>query len=157
MNIHDSLFAEKVVAPDSLQELLPAENPPPGFGQGVQEIVGAGGALGAIARYGLTVGVAKLVSPSVPWGVLTVNVLGSLLMGGLAGIGESRHVFTTEQRLFLFVGILGGFTTFSSITNDTFALLRAENYLGALANVGLSLALGLAAVAVGFVVGRTGA
>jgi len=120
-------------------------------------IVGAGGALGAIARYGVTTGVAKLLGPSFPWGVLTANVLGSLVIGVLAGIGESRHVFTTEQRLFLFIGVLGGFTTFSSITNDTLALLRAANYVGALGNVGLSLGLGLAAVAVGFVLGRAGA
>jgi CrcB protein len=119
-------------------------------------IVGVGGALGAIARYGVTIGVGKIVSPSFPWGVLTANVLGSLLIGVLAGIGESRHIFTIEQRLFLFIGVLGGFTTFSSITNDTLALLRAENYLAALANVGLSFVLGMSAVAIGFVVGRAG-
>ena len=120
-------------------------------------IVGAGGALGAITRYGITVGVGKITSPSFPWGVLTANVLGSLIIGVLAGVGESRHIFTTEQRLFLFIGFLGGFTTFSSITNDTMALVRASNYVGAFGNLALSLALGLTAVTIGYALGRAGA
>lgn len=113
-------------------------------------LVGAGGFIGAVARYGVIVGVGKFVNPAFPWGVLTANIVGSLLIGILAGIGESRHVFSTEARLFLFIGALGGFTTFSSITNDTIALVRASNYTAALGNIALSLILGLAAVAIGY-------
>ena len=72
----------------------------------------------------------------------------------LAGIGESRHVFSNEARLFLFIGLLGGFTTFSSITNDTLALVRDSNYLSAIGTVTLSLALGMAAVTVGYVLAK---
>jgi CrcB protein len=121
-------------------------------------IVGAGGFLGAAARYGVVVAVGKLVSqPAFPWGVLATNVAGSFIIGALAGIGDSRHIWSEQARLFLFLGLLGGFTTFSSISNDTLAMLRASNYVGAFGNVGLSLALGLAAVAVGYVAGKSGA
>ncbi len=118
-------------------------------------LVGAGGFLGAVSRYGVIVGMGRLLqTPAFPWGVLLANVAGSLIIGVLAGIGETRHVWSAETRLFLFIGVLGGFTTFSSITNDTLALLRGANYVGAIGNVGLSLALGLGAVGVGYVVGK---
>ena len=121
-------------------------------------LVGAGGALGAVARYGVTLAIGRLLSqPTFPWGVLVANVSGSLFIGVLAGIGDSRHVFSTEARLFLFIGLLGGFTTFSAISNDTLALLRVSNYVGALTNVCLTFALGLAAVGVGYVAGKAGA
>jgi CrcB protein len=117
-------------------------------------LIGTGGFIGAIARYGVIVGIGKLTSPSFPWSVLTANVAGSLLIGILAGIGESRHLFSTEARLFLFIGVLGSFTTFSSITNDTMVLIRTSNYAGALANIALSLVLGLTAVTIGYALAK---
>ena len=117
-------------------------------------LVGMGGFIGAASRYGVTLAVSRLLGqPSFPWGVLTVNVLGSLLIGVLAGIAETRQI-GPGARLFLFVGILGGFTTFSAITNDTLTLLRNAAYLSAAANVLLTVALGLAAVAVGYAAAR---
>ena len=117
-------------------------------------LVGMGGFIGAASRYGVTLAVSRLLGqPSFPWGVLTVNVLGSLLIGVLAGIAETRQI-GPGARLFLFVGILGGFTTFSAITNDTLTLLRNAAYLSAAANVLLSVALGLTAVAVGYAAAR---
>jgi CrcB protein len=118
-------------------------------------LVGAGGFLGAISRYAIVYWVGRLLqTPSFPWGVLAVNVVGSLVIGVLAGISEARNTFSEEVRLFLFLGLLGGFTTFSSITNDTMALIRSESYLQAAANVVLSLALGLVAVAIGYIIGK---
>ena len=118
-------------------------------------LVGAGGFLGAISRYAIIYWMGRLLqTPSFPWGVLAVNVTGSLFIGVLAGVSETRHVFSEEARLFLFLGLLGGFTTFSSITNDTLALLRAESYLQAAGNIALSVMLGLAAVAIGYVIGK---
>ena len=118
-------------------------------------LVGAGGFLGAVARYGMVTGVARLVSqPTFPWGVLAANVVGSLIIGVLAGLSESRNLFSAEARLFLFIGLLGGFTTFSSITNDTLTLVRESNYLSALGNVALSFVLGMAAVTVGYVLAK---
>jgi CrcB protein len=118
-------------------------------------LVGAGGFIGAVTRYGVTLGVDRILQqPSFPWGVLLANVAGSLIIGVLAGVGESRHVFSNEARLFLFIGLLGGFTTFSAITSDTLALVRASAYLNALGNVALSFGLGMAAVTVGYVVAK---
>jgi CrcB protein len=76
-------------------------------------------------------------------------VVGCLLIGFLAGMAESRAAFTPEIRLFIFVGILGGFTTFSSFALETFALARDTQTVAALANIGLQLALGLGAVWIG--------
>ncbi len=118
-------------------------------------LVGAGGFIGAASRYGVLVGVARLLGqPAFPWGVLAANVLGSLIIGVLAGLAESRQLFSPEARLFLFIGVLGGFTTFSSISNDTFVLLRNAEYLSAAGNVLLSVLLGLAAVALGYAAAR---
>ena len=118
-------------------------------------LVGAGGFIGAASRYGVLVGVGRLLGqPTFPWGVLAANVLGSLIIGVLAGLAETRQLFSPETRLFLFIGVLGGFTTFSSISNDTFMLLRNAEYLSAAGNVLLSVLLGLAAVALGYAAAR---
>jgi len=87
---------------------------------------------------------------SVRHGTLAVNVLGSLLIGLLAGIAESRPTFTTEARLFLIVGVVGGFTTFSAFAWETFALPRKS--VGAL-NIAVQLLLGLSAVWMGHLLG----
>ncbi len=114
-------------------------------------LVGAGGFIGAASRYGALVAVDRLFGhPAFPWGVLAANVIGSLLVGALAGLAETRLPLSPEARLFLFLGILGGFTTFSSITSDTLALLRNADYAAGAANIALSVALGLAAVAAGY-------
>lgn len=112
--------------------------------------VGLGGALGAVARYGVLSLTARIAPAGFPWGVLAANVAGSLIIGALAGWGSTRGGWGDGARLFLFIGVLGGFTTFSSITNDTLALLREGNALAALGNVALSLALGLGAAAIGY-------
>ena len=118
-------------------------------------LVGMGGFIGAASRYGVIAGVSRLAGqPSFPWGVLAVNVLGSLIIGVLAGLAETRQFLGPGARLFLFVGVLGGFTTFSAITNDTLTLLRNAAYLSAAANVLLSVVLGLAAVAIGYASAR---
>jgi CrcB protein len=85
-----------------------------------------------------------------PLGTLLVNVLGCLLIGLLAGLAEARDLFSHEMRLFLFVGLLGGFTTFSTFGLESFELLRAGNWGMALANVSAQVFLSLAAVWAGF-------
>ena len=113
-------------------------------------IVGAGSLLGGMLRYCLSIWVYRVLdNPWFPYGTLAVNGLGCLLMGFLAGLAESRLAFTTETRLFIFVGILGGFTTFSSFALETFSLARDTQSAAALLNIGLQLTLGLVAVWIG--------
>ena len=114
--------------------------------------VGAGGFLGALARYGLS-GIVHRFFPQTtfPVGTLTVNLLGCLLIGVLAGLVESRQLLGPEARVFAMIGLLGGFTTFSTFGYETFALLRDGENLRATANVGLSVVLGLAFVWLGYV------
>jgi CrcB protein len=84
-----------------------------------------------------------------PYGTLTVNVIGCFVIGFLAQLAESRGVFTSEARLFVFVGILGGFTTFSSFGNETLNLARDSQMMIALANIGMNVVIGLVAVWLG--------
>lgn len=113
-------------------------------------LVGAGGFLGSAARY-ITGGVVHrlLDKPWFPYGTFTVNILGCFLIGLLAGVIETRQIFTPETRLFLMVGILGGFTTFSSFGYETISLARDAQMLPAFLNVALQILLGLSAVWLG--------
>ena len=84
---------------------------------------------------------------------LTVNVLGCFIIGVLSYLADVRGVLTPEMRALLIIGVLGGFTTFSSFGNETMALVRDGEMGYALANVALSLTLGLGAVYVGRTLG----
>jgi CrcB protein len=118
--------------------------------------VALGGALGSVARYAVSLGAARWVSATFPWGplwgTLIVNVAGSFAAGLLATLAtaDGRLALAPDARAFVLVGILGGFTTFSAFSLDTMLLAR-EGALGvAAANVGLSLVLCLTAVWLGF-------
>ena len=113
-------------------------------------IVGLGGFLGAIARYKLGAAVMH-VSGVVrfPLGTFAVNVAGCLAIGLLAGAVARYHVLGAEARLFLFTGVLGGFTTFSAFGLETVELLRRGELAMASLYAGGSVAAGLAAVWVG--------
>ena len=87
---------------------------------------------------------------SFPYGTLTVNMLGCLIIGLLGGLSESRNLFGTETRGLILVGVLGGFTTFSAFGYETIQLLRDGESLAAFSNVGLHLFLGLTAVWIGY-------
>jgi CrcB protein len=113
-------------------------------------LVGVGSFLGGILRYGRSLWVHRVLdNPWFPYGTLAVNVLGCLIIGLLAGLAETRAALSSQVRLFLFVGILGGFTTFSSFALETFSLARDTQNAAALANVGAQLVLGLWAVWLG--------
>ena len=113
-------------------------------------LVGVGSLVGGLLRYGLSNWVHRVLdNPWFPYGTLAVNVSGCLMIGFLAGLAETRLAFTSETRLFLFVGILGGFTTFSSFALETFSLARDTQAVAALLNIGLQLVLGLVAVWIG--------
>ena len=110
-------------------------------------LVGLGGFLGTVARYGLGGFVARLRGGGTfPLETLVINVTGCLVIGGLAGISETRGVFTGTTRAFLFIGVLGGFTTFSAFSNETINLWREGESLLAGINVAAHLVLCLGAV-----------
>jgi fluoride exporter len=118
-------------------------------------LVGAGGFLGSVLRFVLSGWVHRFLdNPWFPYGTLVVNIAGSLAIGFLAGLAESRSFFTSEARLFVFIGLLGGFTTFSSLTLETFVLARNTQYLAALANFAVHMVLGLLAVWLGNLLAR---
>ena len=118
-------------------------------------LVGSGGFIGAAMRYLVGGWVHRLLDqPFFPYGTLVVNVLGCLTIGLLGGLSESRQLFPAETRLFIFVGILGGFTTFSSFGYETLNLLRDGEFTPAVMNMTLQLGLGLLAVWGGLVISR---
>lgn len=116
-------------------------------------LIGAGGFIGSVFRYWLSSYVQQLSkSVSFPYGTLAVNLLGCLVIGVLAQLADSRGVFTPEARAFVFIGILGGFTTFSSFGNETINLFRGSENLEGIANVTAHIVLGLGAVWLGRVI-----
>ena len=118
-------------------------------------LVGLGGAIGAMSRYGLSSLLARVWPAGFPFATLLVNILGSLLMGVLVGLLSRLHPDAQEQaRLFLAVGVLGGFTTFSAFSLDTITLLERGQLLQAGLYVLLSVALCLVGLYLGLLVTR---
>ena len=118
-------------------------------------LVGCGGFLGSASRYVLSGWVHRMVPYSAfPWGTLTVNVAGCFLIGTLSGLADSRQLWSPEVRIFAMIGVLGGFTTFSSFAYETMALAREADLLRAFANVALQVVLGLLAAWLAYALAR---
>lgn len=113
-------------------------------------LIGAGGFVGSILRY-LVSGYAQQLSKSAtfPYGTLAVNIIGCFLIGFLSHLADTRGVFTPESRALVFVGLLGGFTTFSTFGNESINLFRNGEAFFALSNAGMHLVLGFGAVWLG--------
>lgn len=116
--------------------------------------IAVGGATGAVARYGVSIGVHAMAGRNFPYGTLTVNVLGSFLMGFLYIMFMERLSVGGEWRALLLVGGLGAFTTFSTFSLETLNLLEGGEAAKALLNVVLSIAACLVAAWVGISAGR---
>ena len=114
-------------------------------------LVGIGGFIGSIARFF----VSKLNLSghflSIPMGTLTVNIIGSFIIGLIVGISAKSEIITPGLRLFLMVGICGGFTTFSSFTLENMTLMQNGQFLSVLIYTGLSIFFGFLAVYLGYV------
>ena len=118
--------------------------------------VGAGGAVGSMARHGVNIFFAHVLERATPYATASVNLLGSAVIGLLAAlIATGRLHLSAEMRTFVFVGILGGFTTFSTFTYETFALLQDGEVFRACVNVAGQVVCGLVALWAGYAVVAT--
>lgn len=118
-------------------------------------IVGIGGFVGSVLRYLVSGWVQESSGSSTfPYGTLTVNAAGCLLIGFLGGLAETRQLFDPELRLFLFIGVLGGFTTFSTFGYETVNLLREAQFIAAASNILLQVLAGVGAAFLGFFLSR---
>jgi CrcB protein len=118
-------------------------------------IAGVGGMIGTILRYWLAGFTQRLIPGTFPVGTLAVNAIGCLAIGAIWSLVESRQWFgSPEIRIFISIGILGGFTTFSAFGYETFALLRDGSYVAALLNVTANVVIGMIAVTVGWVAAK---
>lgn len=116
-------------------------------------LIAAGGAIGALLRYGISGFSFRLLGDAFPWGTLIVNMLGSFAIGLLWATAE-RMPFPPQLSAFLFIGVLGAFTTFSTYSLESFNLLReGEIRLGLTYMIGSNV-LGLVVVLLGFVCAR---
>lgn len=117
-------------------------------------LVGAGGFVGSVGRYLVSGWVHRAVPfAGFPYGTLVVNVLGCLVIGLAGGVVESRQLFGPDLRIFLLIGVLGGFTTFSSFAYESLALARDAELARAFANVAGQVLLGLTAAWLGYALG----
>jgi len=115
-------------------------------------IVGFGGFIGTVARYLTSRYFQENIASVFPWSTFTINILGSLLIGIFYGISEKGDFLSPDFRLFLTVGICGGFTTFSTFSNDAFLLLRQDEWLRFAFYTSMSFFLGLLAVYFGRII-----
>ena len=110
-------------------------------------LVAMGGAIGSMARYGISSLVVKQVNPvNFPWGTFSVNILGCMLAGVFLLVAESMQSISQEARLFFVTGLLGGFTTFSAFGIETLGLLRRGEMLIAISYASLSIIVGVLAM-----------
>lgn len=118
-------------------------------------VVGLGGFCGAIARYLLSGWVHRWSGATWPLGTWVVNVTGCLALGVLMGLADTRLPLSAEARIFLGIGVLGSFTTFSTFGYETLELLRGSQLGLALGNVMAHLVMGCGAVYLGRVLVRS--
>lgn len=113
--------------------------------------VGSGGFIGAVFRYLISVfAISRMPESAFPYGTMIANLIGCLLIGFLAGLFETRSWGNPEFRLFIFVGILGGFTTFSTFSHETFLLFENGKLLMSVVNLAVQVAFGLGFVWTGY-------
>lgn len=113
-------------------------------------LVGLGGALGSILRYGSSL---VINSKYYPWSTLVVNITGSLVIGLVVGISYRNEAFSYNWKLFLTTGICGGFTTFSAFSIENMALLQNDRYLVAFSYITGSVLFGIMATWIGYKIG----
>ena len=116
-------------------------------------LLAIGGAAGTILRYYLSSSIQANNATLFPWGTFSVNLIGSLIIGIIAGV-LINQTLTEQWQLFIFVGVLGGFTTFSSLAIETFNLLRTGQYIIATTYMLSTNFFGLLLAAAGFMISK---
>lgn len=118
-------------------------------------IIGIGGFVGAVTRYGMAVWIGQRWGRSFPFGTFVINITGSFLIGLLMTLMTERIIENPQWRLLLVVGFLGAYTTFSTFEYETGALLKDGEWLYASLNVVLSVAVGFIALKLGEVIAKS--
>ena len=116
--------------------------------------IAIGGAVGTLARYGLSGAVQKWLGPGFPWGTAAVNIAGSFLFGMLWAFALSRGSLSAGVRAAVFVGFIGSFTTFSTFISETGQLLADSEMLVGMSNVAFQIVAGTAMFFLGLALGR---
>jgi CrcB protein len=117
-------------------------------------IAGLGGFIGSACRFWLASVSYRLLGQDFPYGTMIVNILGCFLIGLLMSIFEERFLVSPNLRIFLTIGILGGFTTFSSFSFESLSLLREGNYFSGMSNILITLIGCLSATWIGTIFGK---
>jgi CrcB protein len=112
------------------------------------------GALGTLARFGLSGLIYRLFGSGFPWGTIVVNVVGCFLFGIVWVLAEDRFLISGQTRLIILTGFMGAFTTFSTFAFETAQQMRDADWLLALANIALQNVVGIVCVFLGFALGR---
>lgn len=116
--------------------------------------VAAGGALGSVARFLVGKMMLRLMGPGFPWGTLTVNIIGSFIIGVVVALLASRYNLSHTWQGFLVIGVLGGFTTFSAFTLELGLMLERHDFVNTAFYAMGSLTLGIGALFMGLYAGR---
>jgi fluoride exporter len=117
-------------------------------------LVGTGGFIGSVMRYLVQYYMEKTLTSTFPWGTFIANIAGSFIIGMIFALAEKGNLLSAEWRIFLAVGICGGFTTFSSFAFNNLTLLNERAWGSLLLNIGGNLFLGILAVYVGIILIR---
>ena len=113
-------------------------------------LIAIGGAIGSVARYTITTAVSRVAPAAFPFGTFAVNLAGCVALGMLVAVGEQRGLLSTASRAFLLVGLLGGFTTFSTFALENVQLLRSGEIVYAALNTSGQVLLGIGGLWLGF-------
>lgn len=115
-------------------------------------LVGAGGAVGSVARFLSQQMIARYYPSSFPWGTLIVNIVGCFIIGIVYAFGEKGNLLSPEMRLLLATGFCGGFTTFSTFAYENISLMREGELLYTFLYIAASIIIGFLAAYIGIFV-----
>ncbi len=114
-------------------------------------LVGSGGFIGSVMRFLVQYYMEKNISTTFPWGTMIANITGSFFIGIIFALAEKGNLLNAEWRIFLAVGVCGGFTTFSSFAYNNFTMIKENSIIPLLLNIGGNLFIGIMAVYIGIV------